>query len=66
MDNRILNLYDKGLSPREIVNAFKEMYGTDVLSTLISKVTDRLLEQIAACQSPSNIRTHGFKSASFT
>ena len=34
-----------------IVDAFKEMYDADVSATLISKVTDRVLEQVTAWQS---------------
>lgn len=51
MDDQILTLYAKGLSTREIVEAFKEMYDADVSPTLISKVTDRVLEQIIQWQS---------------
>lgn len=51
MDDQILTLYAKGLSTREIVDAFKEMYGADVSPTLISKVTDKVLEQITEWQS---------------
>jgi transposase-like protein len=51
MDDQILTLYAKGLSTREIVDAFKEMYGADVSATLISKVTERVLEQITSWQS---------------
>jgi len=50
MDDQILTLYAKGLSTREIVSAFKEMYDADVSATLISKVTERLLEQITSWQ----------------
>lgn len=51
MDDQILTLYAKGLSTREIVAVFKEMYDADVSATLISKVTDRVIEQITAWQS---------------
>ena len=51
MDDQILTLYAKGLSTREIVAAFKEMYDADVSATLISRVTDRVLEQITQWQS---------------
>jgi transposase-like protein len=51
MDDQILTLYAKGLTTREIVDAFKEMYDADVSATLISKVTDRVLEQLTAWQS---------------
>ena len=51
MDDQILTLYAKGLSTREIVDAFKELYDADVSATLISRVTDRVLEQITQWQS---------------
>ena len=51
MDDQILTLYAKGLTTREIVDTFKEMYDADVSATLISKVTDRVLEQVTAWQS---------------
>jgi transposase-like protein len=51
MDDQILTLYAKGLTTREIVDAFKEMYDADVSAALISKVTDRVIEQITALQS---------------
>jgi transposase-like protein len=40
MDDKILFLYAQGMSTREIVKTFKEMYGADVSVALISKVTD--------------------------
>lgn len=46
MDSQILSLYAKGMTTREIVAIFKEMYDSDVLLTLISKVTDAVKEQV--------------------
>lgn len=51
MDDKILSLYAKGMSTREIVTTFKEMYGADVSATLISKVTDAVIEQVVEWQS---------------
>lgn len=51
MDDQILTLYAKGLSTREIVDTFKEMYDADVSPTLVSRVTDKVLEQITQWQS---------------
>ena len=39
------------MTTREIVATFKEMYGADVSATLISKVTDAVLEQVIEWQS---------------
>ncbi|EGQ9057481.1 IS256 family transposase [Vibrio parahaemolyticus] len=51
MDDKILSLYAKGMTTREIVETFKEMYDADVSPTLISKVTDSVLEQVIEWQS---------------
>ncbi len=45
MDNQILSLYAKGMTTREIVSTFKEMYDADVSPTLISKVTDAVMAE---------------------
>ena len=50
MDDKILFLYAQGMSTREIVTTFKEMYGADVSSSLISKVTDAVIEQVVEWQ----------------
>jgi len=49
-DEQILCLYGKGMSTREIVAAFKEMYDADVSATLISQVTESVIEQVQAWQ----------------
>jgi transposase-like protein len=51
MDDKILSLYAKGMTTREIVATFKEMYGADVSPTLISKVTDAVIEKVDEWQS---------------
>lgn len=50
MDSQILSLYAKGMTTREIVAVFKEMYEADVSATLISKVTDAVKEQVVEWQ----------------
>jgi len=51
MDDKILSLYAKGMSTREIVETFQEMYGAEVSASLISKVTDAVLERVVEWQS---------------
>lgn len=46
MDSQILALYAKGMSTRDIVDTFKEMYGADISATLVSKVTESVLEKV--------------------
>ena len=50
MDDQILSLYAKGLSTRDIVATFKEMYDVDTSPALISKVTDAVYEVILEWQ----------------
>lgn len=50
MDEQILCLYAKGLSTRDIVEAFEEMYGAEISAGLISQVTNAVLEQVREWQ----------------
>ncbi|ASQ25712.1 IS256 family transposase [Salmonella enterica subsp. enterica serovar Paratyphi B] len=50
MDSQILSLYAKGMTTREIVAIFKEMYDADVSPSLISKVTDAVKERVTEWQ----------------
>lgn len=51
MDDKILSLYAKGMTTREIVATFKEMYDADISPTLISKVTEAVIGQVVEWQS---------------
>ena len=51
MDDKILSLYAKGMTTREIVATFKEMYDAEISPTLISRVTDAVLERVVEWQS---------------
>ncbi len=51
MDDKILSLYAKGMTTREIVSTFKEMYDADISAALISKVTDAVIDQVVEWQS---------------
>ncbi|MCV6575851.1 MAG: IS256 family transposase, partial [Cohaesibacter sp.] len=51
MDEQILTLYAKGMSTRDIADSFKEMYGTEVSASLVSKVTATVLDQVIEWQS---------------
>ncbi len=44
-DNQILSLYAKGMSTRDIVSTFKEMYDADISATLVSNVTQAVITQ---------------------
>ncbi len=49
-DDQILALYARGMTTRDIADAFKEMYGAEVSHTLVSKVTDAVIDQVVAWQ----------------
>ncbi len=49
-DEKIISLYARGLSVREIQGHLEEMYGTEVSPTLISAVTDAVSEQVKIWQ----------------
>lgn|SRR5262245_3588749 len=49
-DEKVLSLYARGLPTREIVEHLEELYGTDVSPTLITAVTDAVLEDVRAWQ----------------
>lgn len=51
-DDKLLSLYARGMTVREIQNHLEEMYGTEVSPSLISSVTDAFNEDVKAWQSP--------------
>jgi putative transposase len=49
-DDKVISMYARGLSVREIQGHLAELYGIDVSPDLISAVTDAILDEIAAWQ----------------
>ena len=45
-------MYARGMTVREIQGVLREQYGTEVSPEFISSVTDEVLEEVAAWQSP--------------
>ena len=50
-DDKILSMYARGMTTREIQGHLQEMYGVEVSPTLISEVTDAVIEEVKAWQS---------------
>ena len=50
LDDKIIALYARGLTTREIQDELTEMYGTEISPTLISNVTNSVLEDVQAWQ----------------
>jgi putative transposase len=51
LDEKIINLYARGLSVREIQAHLYDMYGTEVSPDLISRVSEAVLDEVRAWQS---------------
>lgn len=49
-DDKIISMYARGMSTREITGHLRELYGIEVSADLISAVTDAVLEEVAAWQ----------------
>jgi len=49
-DDKIISMYARGMSTREIVGHLRELYGIDVSPDLISAITDAVLEEVSAWQ----------------
>lgn len=50
-DSKILAMYARGLSTRDIQGQLQELYGVEVSPTLISNVTDAVLDEVKTWQS---------------
>ena len=50
-DEKILSLYARGMTVREIQSHLEEIYGTEVSPSLISSVTDAVADEVKAWQS---------------
>jgi len=49
-DDKILSLYARGMTTREIQGHLQQMYGVEVSPALVSEVTDGVLEEVKAWQ----------------
>jgi len=49
-DDKIVSMYARGMSTREITGHLRELYGIDVSPDLISAVTDAVLDEVAVWQ----------------
>ena len=49
-DDKIISLYARGMTVREVQGHLRELYGIDVSPDLISRVTDAVLEEVKEWQ----------------
>ena len=48
LDAKVLSIYSLGMTVRDIQGHLQELYGVEVSATLISELTDSLLEEVRA------------------
>src|SRR5699024_9636087 len=53
VENVIISLYAKGMSNEDIREQFEEIYNFELSSSAISRITDRITDDITACQNRS-------------
>ena len=53
LDHQVISLYSKGMTTREITTTIKEMYDVDISPTLVSHITDSVIEDVRQWQSRS-------------
>ena len=46
IEQKILAMYSKGMSQRDIEDSVREIYGAEVSQTLVSKITDKILPEV--------------------
>ena len=46
IEQKILAMYSKGMSQRDIEDNLREIYGAEISQTLVSKITDRILPEV--------------------
>ena len=51
IEARVLAMYSKGLSTRDIEDHLRDIYGVDASATLISRITDKIMPELAEWQS---------------
>jgi putative transposase len=51
LDEKIISLYSRGMTQREIQGHLEEIYGVEVSPSLISTITDGVLDEVRAWQS---------------
>src|SRR6201988_1843368 len=49
-DDKIISMYARGMSTREIVGHLRDLYGIEISPDLVSAVTDAVLEEVASWQ----------------
>ena len=46
IEQKIMSMYSKGMSQRDIEDSLREIYGAEIPQTLVSKITDKILPEV--------------------
>lgn len=46
IESKVMAMYSKGMSQRDIEESLKEIYGADISQSLISRITDKILPEV--------------------
>ena len=60
IENKILSMYARGMSQRDIANTVEEMYRFNISHETISKITDKVMEQVTEWQNRPLKRLYTF------
>lgn len=50
MEEKILSLYSCGMSQRDIVEQIKELYNVEISPDLVTKITEKIMQEVTAWQ----------------
>ena len=59
IDRKIISVYGRSLSTRQISDTIEELYGFEVSDSFVSDVTDKILPQIQEWQARPSLRQLG-------
>ena len=51
IEEKVISLYARGMSPRDIHDQIQELYGMELFAEMVSKITDRIFSEIKEWQS---------------
>jgi putative transposase len=51
LENRVLAMYSKGMSTRDIEDHLRDIYGVDASASMISRITDKIMPAVTEWQS---------------
>ena len=60
IEDKVLSLYSKGMTTRDIHEQIKELYGVEISADLVSKITERIMPTVQEWQNRPLEKTYSF------